>query len=373
MRIVLPVHQAATRGVGTMVRGLVSSIPAALGPDDDFVIVGRRLQHPEQLHLQNGSRFREYSERLNRLGYEQVYLPVAARNADLVHLSDSRYPLLSNQRFLLTVHDVFFSDHPEWFPATTVRYRQAMLAAALRKRPAAVVCTSHYTRDRLFEHYSRADRLDVVVIHPGVEPAAAAPDVAKETESEPYFLSVAVIEPRKNHLGLLHAYRAARQRGLELRWKVVGAVGQCADDIVAALQAEPGVDVLGHVSAVELERLYRGATFLAMPSHAEGFGFPPLEAMARGIPTICSTGSALDETVGDASLRVPADDREGWAEALRLLATDEAEQRRLRELGARRAAGFRLEDAASEYVAVYRAALADRPDAHSSTRDEDGF
>lgn len=107
----------------------------------------------------------------------------------------------------------------------------------------------------------------------------------------------------------------------------------------------------------ELERLYRGARFLALPSHAEGFGFPPLEAMARGIPTVCSTGTALDETVDDAALRVPAGDVEGWAEALRRLSSNGDERRRLRELGRRCAARFSLAEAAQAYVAAYREAL----------------
>jgi glycosyltransferase involved in cell wall biosynthesis len=169
---------------------------------------------------------------------------------------------------------------------------------------------------------------------------------------------VSLIEPRKNHLALLDAFTLARRRGLELRWKVAGAVGRCADEIISKLHADDAVDVLGHVPAAELDRLYRGATFLAVPSHAEGFGFPPLEAMARGIPTICSAGSALDETVGDAAIRVAADDRQGWADALLHLASDGTERRRLREVGLFRAGEFRLEDAANAYVDVYRAAVA---------------
>ncbi len=355
VRIVLPVHQGASRGVGTIVRGLCASIPAALGAGDELVIVGRRLQEAEHRKLQNRSGSRSSSPRLSRLAYEQLYLPIVARGADLVHLCDHRPLLFSGQRFLLTVHDVFFLDHPEWFPAATVRYRKAMLSAAIRKQPGAVVCVSNYTRERLLEHYPQAERSHVVVIHPGIEWADAT-DV--EPETEPYFLTVAMIEPRKNHLGLLQAFKLARQSGLELRWKVVGAVGQCSDEIIAALRAEPAVDVLGHVPADELDRLYRGAKFLAMPSHAEGFGFPPLEAMARGIPTVCSAGSALDETVGDAAIRVAAGDREGWVEALRHLASDATKRRRLRELGLRRAAHFRLEEAALAYVGAYRVAIA---------------
>ncbi len=355
MRILFSVHQGASGGIGTNARGLVASIPSALAPDDELVIVGQRLQGAEDRQLHDSSRSRWLSPRLSKLGYEQLYMPLIARGADVVHLSDYRHPLLSRQRFLLTVHDVFCLDHPEWYPAVTVRYRRAMLRAAMRKHPSAIVCVSNYTRERLLEHHPEAKSSHIVVIHPGLERIDATD---AEQEREPYFLTVSLIEPRKNHLALLDAFKLARRRGLDLRWTVAGALGRGADEIIDKLRAEPTVDVLGHVPAAKLDRLYRAATFLAVPSHAEGFGFPPLEAMARGIPTVCSVGSALDETVGDAAARVAADDREGWADALLRLASDDVERGRLREVGLRRAAGFRLDDAASAYVAVYRAAVA---------------
>jgi glycosyltransferase involved in cell wall biosynthesis len=370
VRILLSVHQGASGGIGTNVRGLVSFIPSALGPGDELVIVGRWLREAERRRLDDHSRARWVFPRLNRIGYEQLYVPFIARRADVVHLSDYRHPLLSRGRFVLTIHDVFFCDHAEWYSAATVRYRRAMLRAAMAKRPSAIVCVSNYTRERLLEHYPEAASSHLVVIHPGIESTEPTTEVDQETE--PYFLTVSLIEPRKNHRALLEAFERARRRGLDLRWKVVGGVGRGADEIVARLRAERAVDLLGHVPGDELDRLYRGARFLAVPSFAEGFGFPPLEAMARGIPTICSTGSALDETVGDASLRVAPDDREHWAEALLHLAGDEPERRRLRALGLQRAALFRLEDAASKYVAVYRAALDDTEDARDSLGDGDG-
>jgi glycosyltransferase involved in cell wall biosynthesis len=354
VRILFSVHQGASGGIGTNVRGLVASIPSALEAGDELVVVGRRLQDAEDRQL-HSSPSRWFFPRLSRLGYEQLYVPILARDADVVHLSDYRHPLLSRQRFVLTIHDVFFWDHPEWYSAATVRYRRAMLGAAIRKHPAAIVCVSNYTRERLLERYPEAEASHLVVIRPGIETTEAA---HVRQEADPYFLTVSLIEPRKNHLALLDAFTLARRRGLELRWKVAGATGRCADEIIAKLRADDAVDVLGHVPAAELDRLYRGATFLAVPSHAEGFGFPPLEAMARGIPTICSSGSALDETVGDAAVRVAADDRQGWTDALLHLATDGTEWRRLGELGLRRAGEFRLEDAASAYVEVYRAAIA---------------
>ena len=91
-----------------------------------------------------------------------------------------------------------------------------------------------------------------------------------------------------------------------MRWKIAGTRAGTANEPHPALSSPPqeGVDLLGFVSPAKLEELYAGALFLALPSHTEGFGYSPLEAMARGVATICSTGSGLDDTVGDAGMRI---------------------------------------------------------------------
>src|SRR5205085_8369992 len=126
----------------------------------------------------------------------------------------------------------------------------------------------------------QAARFDLRVITPGLgrpsadagaQPAAERPESG--SGSEGYFLTAGVIEPRKNHLTLLHAFRAARAAGLALRWRVVGPPGHLAGPIVGALTAEPGVDVLGWVDQTTLEGCFREAVFLVAPSILEGFGF----------------------------------------------------------------------------------------------------
>src|SRR5262249_24851538 len=172
---------------------------------------------------------------------------------------------------------------------------------------------SEWTKEQLLESRPSIDP-DVVVAAPsgiGMSDLPSGPGVER-----PYFLTVSTIEPRKNHLGLLRAFRRARREGLDLTWCLVRLPGYGSEDIVAELQREPGVEVLGRVSEAERDRLLAGALFVATPSLAEGFGFPPLEAMTRGVPVVCSTGSALDETVGSAALRVDAADEEGWSAAL---------------------------------------------------------
>jgi glycosyltransferase involved in cell wall biosynthesis len=344
VRILLPIHQtAAGGGIGRIAAGLARALPAALPDTDQLVVYGTARAAGEERQ----GRPRDGAVRFLR---EQAILPRVAREVDLVHLCDARPLLASRTPFLITVHDVTHLDAPAWYSRSAVRYKRAMLAASLAKHPAAIVCVSGYTRDRLLAHYPRLAPGVVRVIHPGLEAPAEA--VGRPGDA-PYFLTVSTIEARKNHLTLLEAFRRARARGLAASWKVVGAPRHGAEPIMAALRAEPGVEVLGRVRDRELERLYRGALFTATPSHIEGFGFPPLEGMLRGVPAVCSEGSAFDETVGDAARRVAATDVEGWTAALLELAADAGARAHLARVGAERARRFTWEAAAEAFSRCY--------------------
>jgi glycosyltransferase involved in cell wall biosynthesis len=283
---------------------------------------------------------------------------VAARDADLVHMPDAKAPLLSRRPFVLTVHDVFFLDYPQWFPPAVRVYKRRLLTLSLRRRPRLIVCVSDHTRRRLRAHHPGVCEIcPVKVVHPGLHGPTTAPARPTDSEAEPYFLTVSAIEPRKNHLGLLGAFRAARRADLALRWKVVGRPQYGGEPILEALRAADGVDVVGRVDQAELERLYQGARFVATPSFAEGFGFPPLEAMARGVPVACATGSALDETVGEAALRVDPEDGRGWMQALITLDNNAALRDRLIVAGRDNAQRFSWPAAAQTHLELFRQAL----------------
>ncbi len=359
MKILLPTHQIGAAGIGTVIEGLCRALPASLGPDDELHLLGlcpNGVGGPNVRCVTGPGILRT---RVGRFAYEQSAVARAARKVDLVHLGNPRPLILSSAPFVLTVHDVFFIEHSEWYPRSFVAFKRAMLAAAMAKGPRVIVCDSFYTRDRFLFCHPEAARLDVRVIHPGVSPPTSVFQAARS--ADPYFLTLATFEPRKNHLGLLRAFRRARARGLPLTWKVAGIAGYRSAEVLSALCREPGVEVAVRVSASERERLYENALFFAFPSHAEGFGFPPLEALVRGVPTICSTGTAMDETVGDAAIRVPPADVEGWARALERLAGDEEERARLRNAGIARVRAFTWERAAASYVESYREALGCQP------------
>jgi len=274
---------------------------------------------------------------LRRLYREQFATARASASAHLLHLADYRPVILSRQSFVITVHDVFFLTEPEWYPRPVRLYKTSLLRIALAKGPAAIICVSHATRDALVEAIPGSADFRIEVIHPGVEPATSR--AAVNVGEDAYFVTVGTIEPRRNHLTLLDAFQRARHEGLLARWRVVGGVGYRGAAIAEALEAADGVDVVTGATDDELDAIYRGALFAATPSLGEGFGFPPLEAMARGVPVICPAGGVFDETVSNCGVRV-ASDAESWAAALLRLSQQESERSRYAAEGRRRAGSF---------------------------------
>lgn len=338
MKILFVAHEGRD-GIGTHSAGLRESIPPLLERGDELVV--RTL---------SGA----LSRRAGRVVEQQLRLPFAERDADLVHLPDFRPTVLDRRPTLLTVHDVCFLDRPEWFPRQVRAYKSSLLRLTSVTRPAAVVCVSEYTRARLVHHLPRL-RGRTHVIAPGIaEPPALA---GEPTGDEDSFLTISTIEPRKNHRGLLAAFRRARRDGLELRWKVAGAVGYNGGPIAAELAATEGVELLGPVGDDERERLFATAAFVAVPSFVEGFGIPAGEAMVRGVPVAVATGSGLDEVGRGAALRLDPEDTAAWADALRRLQDDLDLRRELRRQGLAAAAGLAWTEAAAAYVDLYRSLL----------------
>ena len=175
----------------------------------------------------------------------------------------------------------------------------------------------------------------------------------------PYILAVGTIEPRKNLKFLVdvfeHLAADSATEGLDL--VIAGAPGWRCDDILARFETSPRASRIHYMRYVpdgQLAALYTGAAVLAVPSHYEGFGFPPLEAMACGTPVVSSAGGSLPEVLGDAALVVPDFAPDAWRAALGRAAGDAGLRAKLRPAGMARAATFRWEKTAAETWRVYR-------------------
>ncbi|MFZ0218503.1 MAG: glycosyltransferase family 1 protein [Candidatus Dormiibacterota bacterium] len=242
---------------------------------------------------------------------------------------------------VVTAHDLAIYRHPEWFPSGQWLSVRHVVPRSMR-RAGVVACVSASTARDVAELFD-VSRERLRVVHLGVDPVFAPqpPERIRELRArlhlpDRFVLFLSTIEPRKNLPTLFDAWARLRDRPPLV---VAGAVGWRADDVVARLE-RAGSDVLrlGSVPFSDLPALCSAAACLAHPAWYEGFGLPPLEAMACGTPVVASDRSSLPEVLGDAALLVDPADVEGWSSALGRVLEDEALRATLVDRGRRRAA-----------------------------------
>ena len=269
-------------------------------------------------------------------------------------------------RAVVTVHDLIPLTHPELCQPHHVRDFEARVRRALA-RADAIIVVSAYTGALIHEWFGiPADRVHRVSngVGEAFRPHPHSNDggmvAARYGISSPYVLFVGTLEPRKNLLRLIEAF--ARVAGDVARHHTLVIVGKPAwgaaavSAAVAKLDAHVRVTLIGHVVCDDLPALYAGATALVFPSLAEGFGIPPLEAMACGCPVLTSAIPALLETVGDAALTVDPLNVDAIAEGIHRLIVDDALRATLRARGLCRAKEFSWDRTAADTLVVLEAA-----------------
>lgn len=253
---------------------------------------------------------------------------------------------------VITIHDLTFKRFPDLLQKETLENldRQMMREIAIAD---AIVCVSESTRNDLLRYYP-VDPSRTIAIHSGLGTPATAEPLAGLPER--YVLFVSTIEPRKNLETLIDAYEELRARGVyDGSLVVVGKVGWKSESLVPRLRG-PGVVHLDYLPAAQLATVYENAEVFVFPSIYEGFGFPLLEAMARGVPTIAARSSSLPEIGGDAALYFDPMDARELASQLARVVNEPALRTELARKGHARAAEFRWEDAARETLAVLKRA-----------------
>jgi glycosyltransferase involved in cell wall biosynthesis len=227
---------------------------------------------------------------------------------------------------------------------------------------------SESTKRDLVHHYGLSPG-KVDVVYNGVDadfrplpPAQIASFRAKQGLADRFILFLGTLEPRKNVTGLIEAY--ARLSPPRPPLVLVGGKGWLYDTVFARVEAlglSGDVHFVGYVPAEDLPLWYNAATVFVYPSLYEGFGLPPLEAMACGTPVVVSAASSLPEVVGEAGLLVDPERVEALAEAIERMIADSDLREEMRSAGLARAAGFSWEATASGTVRTYRRALAAEP------------
>jgi glycosyltransferase involved in cell wall biosynthesis len=297
---------------------------------------------------------------------EQALLPrLAAREGvDLVHSLASTAPLWGRFRRVLTVHDLIYARFPEAHSGIRDKGMRVLVPWSVR-RSDLVIADSQSTRNDLVELLGLAsDQIDVVPLGLGAVRRAvplSEHDVRARLDlgERPVVLSLSAKRPHKNLLALIGAlariaseerpvlvlpgYPTAHEGELRQRARVLGV--------------EEDVRFPGWVSTAELEGLWSLAQAFVFPSLYEGFGLPVLEAMARGVPVVCSSASSLPEVAGDAALMFDPNDESEIAGALRRILSDAGLRERLRTLGRDQAERFSWERSARLTLESYARAL----------------
>jgi glycosyltransferase involved in cell wall biosynthesis len=330
----------ARTGVGTFVAGLLDALQARPAEVDVRTYqLTLRARPPVPARL-----------------LHQLWLRVDwPRAKGLVHGTNFVVPP-SKTGAVVTVHDLTTLRFPELATAAT-RPFPALVRRAM-KRGAWVHTPSAFVAAEVVDLLG-ADPARVRAIPHGLAPVGS--DAGTRPYPFPYVLALGTIEPRKDLPTLVRAFDALAATHTDLRLVVAGPPGwgaQAFDEACRRAKAMGRIVRLGWVDDAQRARLLAHAAVFAYPSLYEGFGLPPLEAMAAGVPVVATTAGALPEVLGDAAVLVPPQDAPALAEALAEALTDDQRRADLIERGHRQAAARRWDDTAAAMVELYRDATA---------------
>jgi glycosyltransferase involved in cell wall biosynthesis len=281
---------------------------------------------------------------------------------DLFHSPDFTLPPLLRGKAIVTVHDLSFLRFPQGAEPNLRAYLERVVPRAVA-RADLVLADSQSTKDDLLELLA-VEPAKVEVVYPGVEERFCPIEdqtflerVGRRYNLPPHFVfSLGTLEPRKNLVRLIEAHSSLVTRHSSLELVIAGGKGWLYGGIfdqVEELGLEDEVRFLGFVPDDDLPALYNLADLFVFPSLYEGFGLPPLEAMACGTPVVTTNVSSLPEVVGGAGLMVPPEDVEGLAEAMERALGDRAWRGEAVQRGLAQARRFTWRAAAERLIELY--------------------
>jgi glycosyltransferase involved in cell wall biosynthesis len=349
------------QGSRTHVLELFSEV-IRISPDIHFV-----------LFLENANLLRLFSPIFSAANVELVHMPHANPIKRLcwqlpmlqrkyrLHILHTQYilPIPCFSAGMVTIHDILFETHPQYF-APLFRIRSSILMRLSARRASHVFTVSQFSRQEMLSRY-RNKPGKISVIHNGVDEARfySGDEGRNIVEgrgliAKGYLLTVGRLEPRKNHVTLLRAYAKLKNSTLPL--VIIGQPHFGFDEVFQVIQElnlEERVHILSNVKDDELPAFYRNAKLFVYPTWAEGFGMPPLEAMASGVPVISSDSTSIPEVVGDAAVLVSPGDIDALAKAIDHFLSDQVFYVDMQQRGLMQVKAFQWSAAAEKVRAVY--------------------
>jgi len=364
VRIGIDARKLHDFGIGTYIRNLLRQL-SRLDRDTDFVVLCRPEDRESLASL--GTNFRAVAETAGNYSVaEQVKVPLALKRegVTLFHAPHYVLPPLVRCKSVVTIHDCIHLMFPQYLPnRIALAYARVSIGLAAKRATRVLTVSESSKRDILRYVDTQPDKIDVIYNaydeRFGIEPREE--DVVRVRERfqlhDEFVLYAGNVKPHKNVERLIQAFHLVRQRGLDhLKLVIIG------DEVsrYAALrravhkhQLHKYVRFLGYLPEETLAVMYRLAGVFVFPSLYEGFGLPPLEAMASGTPVVTSNVSSLPEVAGDAAVLVNPYEPEAIASGIETVLTDERIRRDLRAKGLERARQFSWEASVRRVREIY--------------------
>lgn len=324
-------------GVAQYGKNIVAALKL-IGQGDEFVVFNKEKQRIPFWTAHMSARWKFNRAKLN-----------------ILHVLGGTAPLTYRQPYILTVHDLAIYKHPEWFPKGQWFSTRISFPLTVKKARHIIVPSEATKKDLI--NLMKVDAKKITIIPHGV---SAPPLLNKDRGGVRRIQFLGTIEPRKNILTLVRAYRRLVDSHRELsdvELCLAGQIGwrtnEIMDEIGKTQHEGYKVIVLGSVSENKKWKLLSKASCFVSPSHYEGFGLPVLEAMAAGTPVVCSNSSSHPEVAGGAALMVDSNDVEGFTFNISQVLMNQKTADDLRVKGLARASGFSWEETARRTLEVY--------------------
>jgi glycosyltransferase involved in cell wall biosynthesis len=369
VRIAIDARKLRDYGIGTYIRNLLRHL-SRLDSTTEYVLLCRDEERGIAEEL--GDNFRAVSEGSPPYSVrEQFRVPIDLyrERADLFHAPHYVLPPLTPCRSIVTIHDCIHLRFPQYLPNRgAYAYARASLWVATH-RASRILTVSEASKRDILEYFNIPEtKIDVIynaIDERFNEPPAEA-DVARVQErfqlQDPFVLYAGNIKPHKNLERLIEAFYIFRRRGFDsVKLLIIGdEISKYATlrRAVHRLQLHKHVRFLGFVPDETLAVLYRLAAVFVFPSLYEGFGLPPLEAMASGTPVVTSNVSSLPEVVGDAAVLIDPHDADAIADGIYRVMSDAALRQHLRDSGFARVRHFSWERSIRRVHEIYQELLA---------------
>ncbi len=372
LRVGLDLRHARDFGIGSYIRNLIGAFTRLPDAQAKFLLIGRPEDFATLGRLPGNFELHPYLRADSGI-IHQLSFPVFCRKlkADVIHIPLNIVPVAMPQPYVVTVHDLSTLLFAEEQNGARHNYKLWRARHGLA-RAARVIAVSDATRTDLEDLLTVAPN-HIEQIYNAIDPQFLLPPAPEADQKRalerygityPYLLYAGNIRPQKNIPRLIEAFAVVRDElsshpiYKELRLVIIGdEISKHASVRRAVVQTrtQAAVRFLGFVPFETLRAFYQGAQVFVFPSLYEGFGLPPLEAMACGTPVVTSSVSSLPEAVGDAAVMVSPENVFAISRGIKEALLDLDLRRDLRERGYRQVRRFQWERTAEQTMAVYRA------------------